>query len=66
MLKRFKTCSRFLWAGLLVTFLVGCGGTLSTAPGGISADKYSREASDRLPDALLGQQGASQESGSTK
>ena len=45
MLKSLKTCSRCVWAGLLVSFIMGCGGTLSTSPGGISEDKYSREAS---------------------
>ena len=58
MLKSLKTFSRCVWAGLLVSFIMGCGGTLSTSPGGISQDKYSREASDRFPDPFLGQPSA--------
>ena len=55
MLKSLKTFSRCVWAGLLVFFIMGCGGgTLSTSPGGISEDKYYRDASDQFPDPFLG------------
>jgi hypothetical protein len=61
--KMIKTFNRCLWGGLLVLFILGCGGgTSSTSSGGISRDKYSREASDRFPDPFLGQQKAPMES----
>jgi hypothetical protein len=59
MLKTLKHFGRFLSVGLIFAFILGCGGTLSNSPGGISADKYSREASDRFPDPFLGQSGQS-------
>jgi hypothetical protein len=54
--------------GLIFSFILGCSGTLSNSPGGISQDKYSREASDRLPDPFLGQtgQGEAKESKSSR
>jgi hypothetical protein len=57
MQKKLKHFGRFLSVGLIVSYLLGCSGTLSNSPGGISADKYSREASDRFPDPFLGQGG---------
>jgi hypothetical protein len=53
--KMIKTFNWSVWAGLLVFFILGCGGgTSSTSSGGISSDKYSRDASDRFPDPFLG------------
>ncbi len=63
MLKSLKTFSRCVWAGLLVFFIMGCGGgTSSTSSGGISGDKYYRDASDQFPDPFLGRQSAPLES----